>query len=83
MPAEAFLGDELGRARGALGAWRTAWSELLGIGKGDRVRPHIPALAESKLKALHDVSGVAASLAGHAARRADGEARMKAAAGSQ
>ncbi len=77
---EAFLADDLGRARASLDAWRASWSELLGVGQGDRVRPHIPALAESKLKAMQAIGRTLASLADHTARRADGETRMKAAA---
>lgn len=77
---EAFLADDLGRARASLDAWRASWTELLGIGQGDRVRPHIPALAESKLKAMQAIGRTLASLADHNGRRADGEARMKAAA---
>lgn len=78
--AESFVAADLGRARTSLDAWRAGWSELLGIGKGDRIRPHIPALAESKLKAMQAIGRTLASLADHNARRADGEARMKAAA---
>lgn len=78
--AEAFLAEDLGRARASLDAWRTSWSELLGMGQGDRVRPHIPALAESKLKAVQAIGRTLAGLADHNARRADGETRMKAAA---
>ena len=79
---EAFLADDLTRARASLDAWRASWTELLGIGQGDRVRPHIPALAESKLKAMQASGLILASLADHNARRADGETRMKAAAAS-
>ena len=78
--AEAFVAEDLGRARASLDAWRVSWSELLGVGKGDRIRPHIPALAESKLKAVQSLGRTLGGLADHNARRADGEARMKAAA---
>lgn len=78
--AEAFVAEDLARAQASLDAWRASWSELLGTGKGDRVRPHVPALAESKLKAVQAVGRTLASLADHNARRAEGEARMKAAA---
>ena len=80
--AEAFMAEDLGRSRANLDAWRASWSELLGIGQGDRVRPHIPALAESKLKAMQAIGRTLASLADHNARRGDGEARMKAASGT-
>jgi hypothetical protein len=78
--ADAFLIDELGRGRAVFGEWRAAWNELLGVGRGDKIRPHPPALAEAKLKALTAIGRVLHNLSDHNARRAEGETRMKRAA---
>lgn len=75
-----FLSEALAGVRPAATAWRGSWSELLGIGRNDKVRPHLPALAENKLKAVQALARIAAILADHVARRADAESRMKAAA---
>ena len=78
--ADAFLADDLARARTAMAEWRTAWGELLGIGRGDRVRPHIPALAESKLIAVEALGRAIKGLADGTQRRAEAEARIEGAA---
>lgn len=76
--ADAFLSDDLNRARTAMGEWRAAWGELLGLGRGDRVRPHIPALAESKQAAVETLGRAARGLNDGAQRRAEAEQRLAA-----
>lgn len=79
--ADAFLVDDLGRGRAALSEWRAAWGELLGMGRGDKIRPHIPALAESKLAAVEAIKRALRGLADGAERRGEAEQRMAKAAG--
>jgi len=74
--ADAFLLEDFARARAAIAEWRAAWGELLGIGRGDKIRPHVPALAEAKLAAGQALEQVSRSLAEGAARRAEAEARI-------
>lgn len=74
--ADAFLLEDFARARAAIAEWRTAWGELLGVGRGDRIRPHIPGLAETKLAASQAIGGVIKSLTEGAARRAEAESRI-------
>lgn len=78
--ADAFLVDDLARGRAALAEWRTAWGELLGMGRGDKIRPHIPALAESKLAAVEAIRRTLKGLSDGAERRGEAEARMAKAA---
>jgi uncharacterized protein YaaN involved in tellurite resistance len=78
--ADAFLADDLARVGAILAAWRKAWSDLLGIGRGDRARPHMPALAEAKLNAVQSLGRVTAALDDQGARRSEAEVRMKTAA---
>lgn len=76
--ADAFLVDDLARGRAALAEWRAAWGEMLGIGRGDKIRPHIPALAESKRAAVDAIRGVLKGLSSGEARRGEAQARMQA-----
>lgn len=78
--ADAFLADDLNRALAAMSEWRAAWGELLGAGRGDRVRPHIPALAESKLAAVEALGRAIEGLNDGAQRRAEAEQRIEKAA---
>jgi hypothetical protein len=75
--ADAFLADDLARARAAMAEWRAAWGELLGVGRGDRVRPHIPALAESKQAAVEGLARAIKGLEDGAQRRTEAETRIE------
>jgi len=77
--ADAFLVEDLNRAASTLTLWRRDWNEMLGAGVRDkaRFRPHIPALAESKLTTLETLAKAIASLGDGRARRAEAEERMQ------
>jgi len=78
--ADAYLIEDLERAGAALSEWRRAWGDMLGVGRGDKVRPHVPALAETKHAALQAIARAQKGLADGAQRRAEGVERMEKAA---